>query len=64
MLADQDDIWLDNKVAVIRERFAQAPTGPYLIALDGYVVDDAERVTEDSIFALLNVGTRFLEECV
>lgn len=59
VLADQDDIWLDNKVTVIRERFAQAPTGPYLMALDGYVVDDVEQVTEDSIFARLNVGTGF-----
>jgi glycosyltransferase involved in cell wall biosynthesis len=59
VLADQDDIWLDNKVTVIRERFAQAPTGPYLMALDGYVVDDVEQVTEDSIFARLHVGTGF-----
>jgi glycosyltransferase involved in cell wall biosynthesis len=59
VLADQDDIWLDNKVTVIREKFAQAPTGPYLMALDGYVVDDVEQVTEDSIFAQLNVGTGF-----
>ncbi len=59
VLADQDDIWLDGKVAVIRERFAQAPTGPYLIALDGYVVDDVEQITEDSIFARLHVGTGF-----
>ena len=59
VLADQDDIWLDNKVTVIRERFAQAPTGPYLVTLDGYVVDDVEQVMEDSIFALLNVGTGF-----
>jgi GT2 family glycosyltransferase len=59
VLADQDDIWLENKVTVIRERFAQAPVGPYLIALDGYVVDEVERLTGDSIFALLNVGTGF-----
>jgi glycosyltransferase involved in cell wall biosynthesis len=59
VLADQDDIWLDGKVAVIRERFAQKPTGPYLIALDGYVVDEAEQVTDESIFAKLNVGTGF-----
>jgi glycosyltransferase involved in cell wall biosynthesis len=59
VLADQDDIWLDNKATVIRERFVHAPTGPYLMALDGYVVDDVEQVTEDSIFARLNVGTGF-----
>ena len=59
VLADQDDIWLDGKVAVIRERFAQKTTGPYLIALDGYVVDEAEQVTDESIFARLNVGTGF-----
>jgi glycosyltransferase involved in cell wall biosynthesis len=59
VLADQDDIWLDDKVAVIREQFAKKPTGPYLIALDGYVVDEAEQVTDESIFAKLNVGTGF-----
>ncbi|MHB9097317.1 MAG: glycosyltransferase, partial [Syntrophales bacterium] len=32
VLADQDDIWLDNKVMVVREKFARAPTGPYLMA--------------------------------
>jgi glycosyltransferase involved in cell wall biosynthesis len=59
VLADQDDIWLDGKVAVIRERFAQAPTGPYLIALDGYVVDETEQVISEAIFTWLNVGTGF-----
>jgi glycosyltransferase involved in cell wall biosynthesis len=59
VLADQDDVWLDNKMAVIREKFAHAPAGPYLIALDGYVVDDAEQVMEESIFARLHVGTGF-----
>ena len=59
VLADQDDIWLDGKMAAIREKFAQKPAGPYLIALDGYVVDETEQVTDDSIFAKLNVGTGF-----
>jgi len=59
VLADQDDIWLDGKIAVIREIFAKKHAGPYLIALDGYVVDETEEVTDDSIFAKLNVGTGF-----
>jgi len=64
VLADQDDIWLNNKMATIRECFAQAPPGPYLIALDGYVVDESEEVTDESIFVKLNVGKGFLRNVV
>lgn len=59
VLADQDDVWLDNKLDVIREKFAHRPTGPYLIALDGLVVDEAERVIAESIFARLGAGRGF-----
>lgn len=61
VLADQDDVWLENKLAVVRERFASRPAGPFLIALDGYVVDEAEQVITDSIFARLHAGPGFLK---
>lgn len=61
VLADQDDVWLENKLAVVRDRFAAPPSGPVLIALDGYVVDEAEQVIADSIFARLNAGPGFLK---
>jgi glycosyltransferase involved in cell wall biosynthesis len=59
VLADQDDVWLENKLAVVREKFAGRPTGPYLIALDGMVVDEAERVIAQSIFIKLKAGPGF-----
>ena len=61
VLADQDDVWLPNKLAVVRERFARRPPGPYLIALDGQVADEAERIVHDSIFAKLKAGPGFLK---
>lgn len=59
VLADQDDVWLENKVAVIRAKFAVKPHRYYLIALDGYVVDEHETITSDSILARLNAGKGF-----
>ena len=59
VLADQDDVWLDNKVAVIRKKFAAKPRRYYLIALDGYVIDKNEAIISDSIFARLNAGKGF-----
>ncbi len=56
VLADQDDIWLDNKLAVIREKFSQRPASVYLVALNGLVIDDVGTVIADSLFAKLNAG--------
>lgn len=61
VLADQDDVWLDNKVSVIRERFMQQRKRPYLIALDGFVVDEADAVLYESIFAIIDAGPGFLK---
>ena len=61
VLADQDDVWLENKLAVVRDRFATPPFGPVLIALDGYVVDEAEQVVADSIFARLDAAPGVLK---
>ncbi|WP_243370831.1 glycosyltransferase family 2 protein [Geotalea sp. SG265] len=59
VLADQDDVWIDNKIALIRETFDRQLKRPYLIALDGYVVDEAENITHDSIFQVINAGRGF-----
>jgi glycosyltransferase involved in cell wall biosynthesis len=61
VLADQDDVWLENKLELVRERFAARPAGPYLLALDGYVVDENEAVLHDSIFAKLKAGPGLLK---
>ncbi len=61
VLADQDDIWLENKVAVIREKLKTKPTPVYLVVLDGSVIDDRGTVTDPSIFGKLNAGPGLLK---
>lgn len=61
VLADQDDIWLDNKVATIRERFADVQARPLLIVMDGIVVDDGDRELHPSIFGKINAGPGVLK---
>lgn len=61
VLSDQDDVWLDNKLTVIRARFANKPSPVYLIALDGCVIDENERVIYDSIFKKINAGKGILK---
>lgn len=50
VLSDQDDIWLPNKIAVIRERFASKPSPVYLLVLDAEVIDGEGNLLYDSLF--------------
>jgi glycosyltransferase involved in cell wall biosynthesis len=61
VLADQDDVWLPDKLGVVRDRFARRPPGPYLIALDAYVADESERVLHESLFEKLGAGPGFFK---
>lgn len=56
VLSDQDDIWLENKLSVVRERFLEKPIPVFLIALDGAVIDDNEEITAGSLFAKIKAG--------
>lgn len=56
VLSDQDDIWLENKIAVIRERFRRRTAPVCLVALDGCVIDEQERILADSIFKKIKAG--------
>jgi glycosyltransferase involved in cell wall biosynthesis len=56
VLSDQDDVWLDNKIAVIRQEFPNVHGGIKLIVLDGHIVDEREVILHDSIFAHINSG--------
>ena len=40
MLADQDDVWLPNKLPLVRELFAGEAARPYLVVLDARIVDE------------------------
>lgn len=61
VLADQDDVWLDNKIALIRERFRLATSAVHLIALNGLVIEAGGGVIEESIFAKINAGSGLLK---
>ena len=54
VLADQDDVWLPGRLALVRERFARRPAGPYLMVMDGRVVAEDETVLAESLFRWLN----------
>ncbi len=56
VLSDQDDVWLDNKMAVIRREFSGVPSGIKLIVLDGNIVNEDETILHDSIFARIKSG--------
>lgn len=59
VLADQDDVWLENKLTVVRDYFAREGARPALIVMDAAVVDEAERVVYPSVLAKLNAGPGF-----
>jgi GT2 family glycosyltransferase len=61
VLSDQDDVWLENKMTVIEEAFKNSPNPVYLIALDGYVVDEYENIIEESIFRKVGAGSGILK---
>jgi glycosyltransferase involved in cell wall biosynthesis len=56
VLSDQDDVWLDNKLPLVRELFAGERARPFLVVLDAEVVDDDERPVEPSVLARLDAG--------
>ena len=56
VLSDQDDIWLDNRISVVKERFRQKRAPVYLMALDGSVIDEHDNVTVESIFAKIKAA--------
>ena len=61
VLSDQDDIWLDNKIAIIRREFPDGQAGIRLIVLDGRIIDEREAVMHDSIFRRINSGKGLLK---
>jgi glycosyltransferase involved in cell wall biosynthesis len=56
VLADQDDVWLPNKLPLVRDLFAGETARPYLVVLDARIVDEEERVLYPSVQARLDAG--------
>lgn len=59
VLADQDDIWLENKLDVVRGIFSQNMARPLLVMLDGAVIDGDEREIYPSVLEKLKAGPGF-----
>jgi glycosyltransferase involved in cell wall biosynthesis len=56
VLSDQDDIWLANKLSVIRQCFQKKPSEIYTIVLDGQIIDEHGSVIRESIFEVMRSG--------
>lgn len=53
VLADQDDIWLDNKLSVIRSCFEYSqPDKAMTVLLNGLIINEEEAVQEKTLFEL------------
>jgi glycosyltransferase involved in cell wall biosynthesis len=61
VLADQDDVWLDNKLPLVRELFSGEVRRPYLVVLDAEIVDEGEAPLEPSVLAKLHAGPGLLK---
>ncbi len=60
-LSDQDDVWLENKLAVIRDCFQNKPSKIYTLVLDGSVIDETGTVIQESIFDMIASGKGLLK---
>jgi glycosyltransferase involved in cell wall biosynthesis len=57
VLADQDDIWMPEKLAKIRQEFAQDP-GVALVFSDGFVVDRLGTQIDESLWSSFNFSAK------
>lgn len=60
VLSDQDDVWLENKLSLIRTLFRHSHTRR-LVVLDGLVVDEHEQILHESIFEKIHAGKGLLK---
>lgn len=59
-LADQDDVWLDGKLDLIRKYFLINNVRSVLV-MDNYVVDMHLNIVNPSLFELINSGNGFFK---
>lgn len=59
VLADQDDVWLENKLSTVRDFFARENVRPALVVMDAEVVDEVEKAIYPSVLGKLNAGPGF-----
>lgn len=61
-LADQDDVWLPDKVSVIKNYFIESRAN--LVVSDAYIANESLEVLEDSFFRLMNSGNGFFKNFI
>ena len=61
VLADQDDVWLDNKLPLVRQTFEGKTGRIHLAAFDACVIDADGRMTAPSLFERNRAGTGLLK---
>ncbi|MDF2881122.1 MAG: hypothetical protein K0R54_1679 [Clostridiaceae bacterium] len=61
-LCDQDDVWLPDKVSIIKKRFSESRAN--LVVSDAYIVNDSLEVLQDSFFKLMNSGSGFIKNFI
>lgn len=59
VLSDQDDIWLPHKLETVRSLFAEEDRRPFLVVLDGEIMDGEGRTIHPSVLSKLNAGRGF-----
>ncbi|MGN6214222.1 glycosyltransferase family 2 protein [Parafilimonas sp.] len=59
-LADQDDVWLDNKVQIVKEYLRKYD----LIMADSRIVDENLNVLHESFYVIKNAGNGFLKNVI
>lgn len=61
VLSDQDDVWLENKLSVVRRWFSTDGPAVRTCVLDGCIIDENGCVLHDSIFAMLGMGAGIIK---
>jgi len=56
VLSDQDDIWLDGKIDIIRNNFIKYNHRVHTIVLNNYVIDKYGNIIHESFFDFANSG--------
>lgn len=60
-LSDQDDVWLEGRIPLIRERLSVPRTAVHLVALDATITDERGVPTEPSLFRKIHAGPGLLK---
>ncbi len=65
VLSDQDDIWEENKIAVIKESFLNIPSDSIALRMyNGICIDDTGKKIENDLFSYLHVRNGLVQNII